>query len=173
MEVRKATKNDIPAIEEIYSDIHTEEENGNVTIGWVRDVYPTRKTAEASLKRGDLFVQIENGEIVGTAIINQQQVDVYADGKWNYDVPDEKVMVLHTLVILPKASRKGYGRAFVKFYEEFAKEQGCECLRMDTNERNVRARAMYKKLGYEEIGIVPCVFDGIAGVNLVLLEKRI
>jgi len=44
---------------------------------------------------------------------------------------------------------------------------------MDTNSRNLRARAMYKKLGYREIGIVPCVFNGIEGVQLVLLEKRL
>ena len=44
---------------------------------------------------------------------------------------------------------------------------------MDTNERNKRARAMYSKLGYKEAGIVPTVFNGIEGVGLVLLEKRI
>ena len=44
---------------------------------------------------------------------------------------------------------------------------------MDTNERNARARAMYKKLGYREIGVIPTVFNGIAGVNLVLLEKAL
>jgi len=31
---------------------------------------------------------------------------------------------------------------------------------------------MYKKLGYKEIGIVPTVFNGIPGVNLVLMEKN-
>ena len=44
---------------------------------------------------------------------------------------------------------------------------------MDTNARNTRARALYKKLGYEEIAIVPCQFNGIDGVQLVLLEKRV
>jgi len=32
---------------------------------------------------------------------------------------------------------------------------------------------MYKSLGYKEIGIVPCKFNGIDGVNLVLLEKKV
>jgi len=81
--------------------------------------------------------------------------------------------VLHTLVISPSVSRQGCGRAFVDFYERYALANGCPYLRMDTNEKNVRARAMYKKLGYTEIGAVPCVFNGIEGVNLVLLEKRL
>ena len=42
---------------------------------------------------------------------------------------------------------------------------------MDTNERNLVARKMYKKLNYEEIDMVPTVFNGIPDVNLVLLEK--
>ena len=47
------------------------------------------------------------------------------------------------------------------------------CLRMDTNAKNENARRFYKKLGYSEVGIVPCVFNGIDGVNLVLLEKKL
>ena len=37
---------------------------------------------------------------------------------------------------------------FVEFYEQYALSNGCPYLRIDTNERNARARAMYKKLGY-------------------------
>ena len=46
-------------------------------------------------------------------------------------------------------------------------------LNQDTNENNKTARALYKKLGYKEISIVPCVFNGIEGVGLVLLEKKL
>ena len=42
---------------------------------------------------------------------------------------------------------------------------------MDTNEKNQAARALYRSLGYEEIGVVPTVFNGIPDVRLVLLEK--
>lgn len=170
---RKAAVDDISAIAEIYDQIHTEEEAGRTSVGWIRGVYPTEKTAEASVQRGDLFVAEENGTIVGAAIINQQQVDVYEGADWEFPAPDAKVMVLHTLVISPKVFGKGWGKAFVKFYEDYAQSHSCPYLRMDTNARNTRARAMYRKLGYNEIGIVPCVFNGIEGVQLVLLEKRL
>lgn len=173
MLIRKATKQDIPAIIKIFSDIHTAEEAGRVTIGWNRNIYPTTATAEAALKRGDLFVEEDGGQIVGAAIINQQQVDVYEGAPWRYDVPEDEVMVLHTLVISPDVIRRGYGKAFVSYYEDYARAHGCYYLRMDTNERNTNARTLYKKLGYEEIGVVPCVFNGISGVNLVLLEKML
>ena len=82
-------------------------------------------------------------------------------------------MVLHTLVVSPRAAGNGRGRAFVRYYEEYARAQGCRYLRMDTNAKNSRARAMYQKLGYSEIGVIPTVFNGIAGVSLVLLEKAL
>lgn len=77
MNIRKAKEKDIPAVDEIYDDIHTAEESGKVTIGWIR------------------------GVVVGTGIINQKQVERY------------------------------------------------------------RVRAMYKKLGYSEIGSVPTYFNDI------------
>lgn len=171
MLIRKATTEDIDSVAEIYFDTHTAEENGLVNIGWIRDVYPTAETANQALLRGDLFVMEDNGIVVGTAIINKIQVESYRNARWNHPAPDNKVMVLHTLVISPKAPRKGFGKSFVSFYEQYALSNGCPYLRLDTNAKNTRARSMYQKLGYKEIGIVPCSFNGIDGVNLVLLEK--
>ena len=42
---------------------------------------------------------------------------------------------------------------------------------MDTNAVNTAARSLYAKLGYTEVGIVPCVFNGIPDVMLVCMEK--
>ena len=172
--IRKASTEDLDAIIRIYDEIHNREEAGEVTTGWLRDIYPVRKTAADSIERGDMFVQAdETGEIVGTGIINQTQVDVYADGNWQYPASDEEVMVLHTLVISIREGHRGSGKEFLEFYENYAKEKGCQYLRLDTNAKNTAARAFYRKHDYNEIGIVPTVFNGIPGVDLVLLEKRL
>lgn len=63
---------------------------------------------------------------------------------WNYPVPDEKVMVLHTLVISLQMSEKGH------------------C-----------ASILHRKLEYKEIGIVLCIFNGIKGVRFILLKKKL
>ena len=46
MEIRKARKEDIDQTEAIYNRIHDVEEAGTASIGWARDIYPVRKTAE-------------------------------------------------------------------------------------------------------------------------------
>ena len=99
--IRLATEKDIKAIAEIYEDIHTEEEAGRLSIGWERGVYPTEQTAADSVAKGDMFVCERDGRIVAAAKINKEQVDVYADGNWEFPAPDEEVCVLHTLVVSP------------------------------------------------------------------------
>ena len=171
--IRKAEWSDLPGVTEIYEAIHEEEERGSLTTGWLRGVYPVPATAEAALRREDLFVMEEDRRILGAAIINAVQVDVYAQAPWRFEAPAEEVCVLHTLVVSPDQSGRGLGKAFVAFYENYAREQGCRVLRIDTNARNERARAMYRKLGYREAATVPTVFNGIPGVQLVLLEKKL
>ncbi len=87
--------------------------------------------------------------------------------------PDDKIMVLHTLVVEPACAGRGYGTEFVHFYERYALENCCPYLRMDTNVKNAAARRLYARLGYKEVGVVDCTFNGIDGVKLVCLEKKI
>ena len=169
--IRKATCADLDAVEALYNEIHDAEEHGEFTTGWLREIYPVRATAEAALERDDLFVMEEGGRVIGAAIINQTQVDRYYGAAWEHDLPDESVCVLHTLVIHPKAAGRGYGTAFVRYYEDYARQNCWPELRLDTNARNIAARRLYARLGYTEIGIVSTVFNGIPGVELVLLEK--
>ena len=173
MNFRAATEADLSAVAELYDAIHTEEEAGRAEIGWIRGVYPTRATAEDALRAGSLYVLEDAGAICAAAKLDQTQVDVYAQAEWAIPARAEEVLVLHTLVVHPKAGRRGYGKAFVAFYEAEARRRGCRALRLDTNARNRAARRLYASLGYREASILPCEFNGIPGVELVCLEKGI
>lgn len=174
MIIRRATPSDLDAIESIYNKIFSkEEESGKITTGWERGIYPRRETAEAALKREDMFVMEDDGYIVGSGIINKEQVDVYEKAKWKFAAKDSEVMVLHTLVIDTEKSGRGYGKKFVEFYEDYAREKGCKYLRMDTNVKNKPARSLYKSLAFDEIDCLSCIFNGLEGVNLILFEKKL
>ena len=172
MQIRKARDTDLAAAAGIYEEIHDAEEAGLTTTGWLRGVYPTADTAKSALFRDDLYVLEQDGLIKGTAVINHLQPECYAGGRWSEPASPDNVLVLHTLVISPREAGKGYGSAFVAFYEEEARREGCRWLRMDTNARNAAARSLYHRLGYHEIGTVPTVFNGIEGVDLKKKKKR-
>lgn len=173
MEFRKATVKDIDRISEIYDLIHTEEENGNASIGWVRGVYPVRKTAEDALTADELYVLTDDERVMASARCNRVQMPSYALGNWGIKAEDKDVFVMHTLTVDPKVARKGYGKAFVKFYNDLAKDRGCSVLRIDTQIKNITARSLYTKLGFKEAGTVPTDFCGIPGVDLCLLERNV
>lgn len=170
---RKAAPADESAIVQLYEAVHDAEDAGRTSTGWVRGVYPTAHTVQEALARDDLYVEVAGERIVAAAVINAEQAAAYADCPWQYPAEPAQVLVLHTLAVHPEAAGHGYGRAFVDFYETCARERGCTVLRMDTQARNASARRLYASLGYREAGVVPTVFNGIPGVQLVCLEKRV
>ena len=169
--IRKATDADLDDVLRLYEEMHDAQEAGLICTNWKRGIYPSRATALSALERDDLFVLEENGRIIGSAIINHAQLDIYAGASWKHTVPNEKVCVLHTMMISPAESGKGHARDFLTFYEQYALEHGCPELRIDTSEINTPARTMYRKHGYQEIGIATQELNGIPDVSLVMLEK--
>ena len=171
--IRKAKKEDVESIVKIYDEILTEEEAGRMATGWIRGVYPTEKVALTALEKGDLFVYEENGVILASMRINKEITPEYDLAEWEFEAGEDEYTVLHLLTVSPSAKGRGIGRKMLEFYEDFARQNGSKYLRMDTNERNVRAREIYAKYGFKETGVFPCEFNGIEGVKLVCLEKLI
>lgn len=171
--IRNSNKKDILQVAKIYDAILEKDALGTAVTGWQKGVYPLQKTALEAHNNKELFVMEVADEIVASAIINQKQVREYANCKWGFCAQDSEVMVIHTLVVDPQKSGKGYAAEFVLFYEDYALKNGCRYLRLDTNEINLPARRLYQKLGYREAGVVSCTFNGIEGVRLVCLEKKL
>lgn len=172
--IRKALKSDIEKVAEIYDRIHDRTDSAAGKTGWVKGIYPTIDTAKNAFLADELYImEDESGKVVAAAKINQSQEESYKKADWIYKAEPQEVLVLHTLVVDPAESGKGYGRKFVAFYEDFAKNRDIKVLRMDTNEKNTPARTLYKKLGFHEAGIVPCDFNGLRDIMLVCLEKKL
>ena len=123
MIIRKAVRDDAKKVAGVYSDVHTAKEAGLVSCGWIRGVYPTEETANASFERDDLFVMEVDNEVIGTAIINKIQLEEYKTIKWQYEAPCDEVMVLHTFAISPKMGNRGYGKKFVEFAKKEIREK--------------------------------------------------
>ena len=97
--VRKATEADIPAVTAIYDALLDREEQGLLSTGWTRGVYPTEQTARDALRAGTLYVMEREGRVTAAAKIDQSQMEQYSRCRWQHDAPPEQVLVLHTLVV--------------------------------------------------------------------------
>ncbi len=171
--IRKGTAADLDGCAQVY-DAHLNHEAATVSYtNWIKGAYPTRATAEKALAAGTLYVDEEDGVIVGCANLNHIQPAEYAKIPWTIPAREEEVLVIHTLVFRPTHTGGGRGRRFVAFAEELAKSQGCKVIRLDTYEGNEPAKAFYPKLGYRYAGLTEFFFEQVIWENLVCYEKAV
>lgn len=151
-----ARPEELDAVVALYDAVHTAQEEGVNWQAWKRGWYPARQHAQSALAQGTLYVlrEEENGQIVATAILNQEQASTYALVPWAIDAPPDKVAVLHTFMVHPAHARKGYASRMLMDLHAEARSKGCVCLRLDTHERNIPAQTFYRKLGYQYRGAV-------------------
>lgn len=170
----KATEKDIDAIVEIYNLIHKLEEEGKISIGWNKEIYPIKTTAENALSEASLFVMKIGDKVVGSSIINQFQPAGYAEVDWSFPARNDKVGVLHTLVVHPAFVNKGLGKEFVAFFEGYCRSLGYEVVRLDTQTKNIGPFNLYPKLGYRLAAIKDVPFQNLPiTVNLAMFEKKL
>ncbi|WP_418977443.1 hypothetical protein [Bilophila wadsworthia] len=97
--LRQATDADLNQVEEGYQKhfLH-EKEHGAFTV-FQEGVYPTRADAAKALSKGALHVYEENGDILGSIIVDRNQPDEYETIDWPSRAPAEKVMVIHLVMV--------------------------------------------------------------------------
>lgn len=173
-DIDKASVKDIDAIEEIYHMIHQLEEEGKLTIGWNRKIYPIRQTAEDALEEDSLFVMKIKDKVVASAIINQRQPVGYDNVDWNFPSSEDKVGVLHTLVVHPSFINMGLGKEFIAFFENYCRALKYEVVRLDTQLKNTVPFTLYPKLGYILTAIKEVPFQNLLSkVELAIFEKKL
>ncbi len=171
--IRQGTAADLDGCEAIYH-AHLDHEAATVNYtNWRKGAYPTRATAERALAAGTLYVDEEEGALVGCANLNHIQPEEYAQIPWTIPARGDEVLVIHTLVYRPTHTGSGRGRRFVAFAEDLARAQGCKVIRLDTYEGNEPAKAFYPKLGYRRAGLTRFFFEHCIWENLVCFEKSI
>ncbi len=117
---------------------------------WGED-YPTRSHYETDLSRGELYAAREEGHILGVVCLNSREAPEYASLPWRYPGP---ALVIHRMAVGPEAQGRGVGRALFTFAEAEAKARGLGTIRADTYACNTRMQALFRGLGYEDVGFV-------------------
>lgn len=167
--IRQAVIKDAAKIAETYDELLRYEKEKGGCSNWVLGVYPTVKVPESKIPLGTMYVLEEEGEICGSMILNKEQAEVYRQIKWKYPAENSDVLVVHTLCIPPGKSGRGYGRKMVEFAKEFAKEQGCRVMRIDTYAHNEPAKGLYTKCGFRLAGYAKCLHEGLIEEELAFL----
>ena len=105
----------------------------------------SKKSFEDSLMREDtIFLVCEENENVTDSSTITGYMGLYLSF-------DEASVT--NVAVSPAFRKKGYGEALVVTAKEAAKEAGAECIFLEVRQSNAPAISLYKKLGFEELGI--------------------
>ena len=101
-----------------------------------------------------------NNEIIGYAVLAFRTV------------PHAHTALLHSLFVNEEFRNKGIGGVIVEFAEKLALQNGIEILLLEVSAENRNAIPLYKKLGFEEYGLLRNGYkkDG-KYKNLALMKK--
>ena len=131
MLIRKMALEDIPAVVEI--------ENQCFSLPW------SAKSFEDSLSREDTIFLVCEVSDENTSASN---IAGYMGLYLSFDEAS-----VTNVAVSPNFRKKGYGEALVENAKSIAKEAGAECIFLEVRQSNVPALSLYKKLGFEELGI--------------------
>ena len=158
--IRKATSNDITLIAKLYNDVIDYQAANGSYMSWIKNVYPTDKTASDALTVDTLYVYDHNGTIAGSVIFDCIQSDEYKLLNWNTANDDRDALVIHTLCVDPKHMGMGIASSMLTFAKDLAKKLNCSSIRLATNSKNHGAINLYEKNGFTVIGYSQALLDG-------------
>lgn len=152
--IRKGTLKDLDALENLYDALNDALEQGVNHPGWKKGIYPVRDTALQGILAQALFVACLEDEILDTLILSHDPEPAYGEGLWDNAQDYEKIFVIHTFAVHPKAQQQGVGRALLRFAVEEGKCRQMRSLRLDVWEKNLPAMALYESEGFLPCGLV-------------------
>lgn len=146
---REAADSDVPAIAEILRQaVQRMLVEGKVQ--W-DETYPTARHVQADIENGNGYVLEKEGEVIGYAAVVFSGEPAYEclDGKW---LSNGQYVVAHRMAVSQNVRGHGYGQIFMRTIEEFAREQGIDSFKIDTNFDNFAMLGLLGKLGFSYCG---------------------
>ncbi len=149
MIIRKCLKDDIEDVSKFYDDIIIYLDNHINYPKWEYKIYPSIISVRANTNKGTQYLVIDNNEIIGSFVLNNDPEGSYYKAKWSRNI--DNFMAIHAFAIRPDYQGKGIASKVLKYCIETAKELGNEGIRLDIVPTNVPARKLYEKNGFKYV----------------------
>lgn len=144
-----------------------------VYIGWKKDIYPAPEFLEESIRRGELYLLMEDGQIAAAMVLNQECNDGYEGIRWRTAADASEVMLIHALGVHPDHAGKGYAKALVREAVRLAEERGMKAIRLDVLEGNIPAERLYTGLGFQYTVTSRMYYEDTGWTNFRLYEYAV
>lgn len=148
--IRKATSSDIEPIL-LLTKACAKDMNNKGILQW-NEHYPNAKAFEYDIAREELFVLIQDVQIIGSIVVSSLMDDAYKSIEWL--TVTGKNIYIHRLAVHPDYQGRGFAQQMMDFAETLAIEEGYTSIRLDTFSQNQRNQKFYELRGYKRLGAV-------------------
>ncbi|MDE6917302.1 MAG: GNAT family N-acetyltransferase [Lachnospiraceae bacterium] len=114
--------------------------------------YPCRESVRRAVEKGEQYACIEEGNVLGAFVLNDNPGGDYAAGDWSKDLAPGTFLVIHMLAVLPSAGCRGVGSYMVDCCVDMARRRGYQAVRLDVVPGNIPAQRLYQKKGFTFAG---------------------
>ena len=129
--------------------------------------YPSGEYFADALAVRTLFVLEDEGEVRAVTVLNEDVCEEWASIGWAYAHP----LAMHAFAVDPPYQRRGYGARLLRVCEDFARERGYGCLRLDAFSEHAAALHFYERHGYSYRGAF-AAFDKPSGHQLYFAYEK-
>lgn len=165
MEFRKSELDDIPGIMHIIEKAKLNLKDAGID-QW-QNGYPNEAVIKEDITRGESYVALLHGNLVGTVAITfgvEHHYDTIRDGEWMNQ--DGFYAVIHRIAVDQDYKGKGIAGYLLSQAEVLGKDK-IESIRIDTHEKNIPMQRAIKKQGFELCGKITL----LDGTDRITFEK--
>lgn len=112
--------------------------------------YPNFEAFQGDMERGELYVFISEGIILGCIVISTKMDKEYETVNWLSKTSDH--YYIHRLAVHPDYQGKGIAQNLMDFAEDLGVQNKKASIRLDTFSKNVRNQKFYEVRGYKRLG---------------------
>ena len=111
--------------------------------------YPDKTSFVNDAENNDLYVYVENEEIIACISLCSKMDEVYMP--ITLKTKNQNNLYIHRLAVHPDFQKKGVGKNLMDFAENYAREKLYKSIRLDTFSKNKRNLKFYESRGYHQL----------------------
>lgn len=153
MEIRKANKNDVEQILEIFGQ--AQKSLGERNVDQWQDGYPNINNVNEDIENGHGYVLIKNDQVSATVAISFGEDETYQtiyEGKWL--TSGTNYAVIHRIAVKNEFKGLGIASKIFEYTEKLCPQNGSKSIRVDTHRDNLPMQSVIRKNGFEYCGII-------------------
>ncbi len=168
--IRAAHADEFEKVRGFYHELIDMMEGSEFHPRWEKFVYPSDGFIRSSIERGELYVGLLSGEIVGAMSVNGEGTEGYEGAPWGVNAARGEFSVIHALGVLPSHHGRGFARGLVAAAKDVARGLGGKALRLDVLDGNLPAVKLYESEGFRFVSRVKLFYEDTGLTDFLLYE---